>query len=120
MALIQWNANGFYSHLPELQNLLTQTKATYICIQETRCREDQTAKLRGYTTFQKNRNTHLNASGGIAILVNNNSYAEEIPLQTDLEAVAILTYTSQRITICNIYLPPNQPIIITQLQDIIQ
>lgn len=34
--LIQWNANGFYSHLAEIQTIIAQTQADYLCIQEIR------------------------------------------------------------------------------------
>lgn len=33
--LIQWNCNGFYTRLPELQMIISEYKPAYICLQET-------------------------------------------------------------------------------------
>lgn len=120
MALIQWNTNGFYSHLGELKLITAQIQPIFICIQETRFKGNQTGTLKGYTTFHKNRLDAGNASGGVAILAKNNYHAEEITLQTDLEAVAISTFVPQKITICNIYLPPNKPFSLLDMHNLIQ
>lgn len=107
MTLIQWNSNGFYSHLAELQNIIAQTNPEFICLQETRFNRNKITTLKGYTVYQKNREDYRIASGGVAIFTANNIFAEEIPLQTDLEAIAITTYAPTKITICNIYLAPD-------------
>lgn len=117
--ILQWNCNGFYSHLPELQILIARYKPNYICIQETRLKSGNTITLKNYTAFTKNRNTDQIASGGVAILVKETNYAEPIPLNTSLEAVAIKTYIPEETTICSIYLPPNQRLTETELQHLI-
>lgn len=74
--------------------------------------------ISGFTNFRKDRQNDQNASDGVAILVNNNNYANEIQLQTELEAVAITTYAPTKITLCSLYLPPNQFIHPNQLNNL--
>lgn len=89
MALLQWNFNGYYAHLPELRKLIIETQTHYTCLQETRLRPDQIVNLRNFNTFRKDRQN--DASGGVAILVEQSIYAEQINLITDLEVIAIST-----------------------------
>lgn len=116
--IIQWNCNGFYNHLAELQILKQQTNPDYICLQETHLKTDQKAKLNGYTSYNKNRD-HQHASGGVSILIKNCHHYEEIPINTNLEVQVLKVYYPQEIYICNIYLPPNQNINKEVMKDLI-
>lgn len=118
MDIIQWNPNGFYSHIGELQILIAQNNPEIICIQETRFKPNQTATLKNYSAYQKNREDCLAASGGVAIFIKNNRHSHEIPLQTELEAIAIETYLPNKLTICCLYLPPNRQFTFQQLMNL--
>lgn len=121
MAIIQWNMNGFYSHLAELQHIISKIDPLFICIQETRFAKDQIGKLRNYNTYQKNRTDATIASGGVAIFSKNNIACEQLDLNTELEAIAIRTYmyNYKRVTICCLYLPPNVNFTSQQLENLI-
>lgn len=95
--------NGFYSHLAELQHLISKINPLYICIQETRFKSTQTVNLRNHNVYRKDRNNPRNASGGVAIIVQNHLLTDEIPLTTELEAIAVSTHVPNvgKITICN-------------------
>lgn len=107
MTLIQWNSNGFHDHKGELQYLIQNLNPTYIAMQETRLRSHQNAQLNGYTAHRKDRTTHNNANGDVAIFVKNTTHAEPLNIQTNLEAIAISIHIPEKIAILNIYLPPN-------------
>lgn len=115
---IQWNLNGYYAHLGKLQNLISQTSPK--CLQETRLHNHEKLALNDYTTFRKDHYNPNNAGGGIAILVHDTCHATELHLYTNLEAVAITTYIPKKITLCSIYLPPNQKIETHQLKNLIR
>lgn len=117
--VIQWNNNGYFSHLPELQQIIAIHQPNFICIQETRLTPNNNTNLRSYQTYRKDRTNADIASGGVAIFVNNQNYAEELKINTDLEVIAIKTYLPEPLTICNIYLPPNQNIDPTKVQNLI-
>lgn len=65
--------------------------------------------MKNYTSYIKNIRGNTIASGGVAIIVKNDIQSSEILLNTNLEAVAITTHVPNmsKITICNLYLPPN-------------
>lgn len=113
--------NGLLSHLAELQQLIAQLQPYYVCIQESRLLTHQTINLRSYTAFRKDRAAANIASGGVTILCENSIFARKINLITDLEAVAISTIVPnyKKITICNIYLPPNENFTNEQIENII-
>lgn len=122
MAILQWNCNGFYSHLPELQHIISNINPLYIFIQESRLQPHQKCKLSGYKPYRKDRQNSSIASGGVTILAQNQIPANEIKLNTELEAIAISTYVPQmsKITICNVYLPPNKLFTQKQLEELVQ
>lgn len=104
--IVQWNLNGFYRHLPELQILIAKFQPNFICLQETHLTPDKGGNIKGYTAHRKDRLTEQKASGGVAIYTNDTTYAENITLNTEIEAVAIKTFVPEPVTLCNIYLPP--------------
>lgn len=120
--IIQWNCNGFFSHLGELQAIIAKTQPKYVLLQETNLKPNTLAKMNGYTVHRNDRKTNQRASGGVAIFVKNTKHAEPIPLQTNIEAVAIKTYIPDLVTICNIYIPPdhqtNEADLLTLLQQL--
>lgn len=60
-------------------------------LQKTHFRYDTFVKPRNYQGFYKNRSDSSN--GGVAVFITNNVEAEEIPQNTNLEAVAVsVTY----------------------------
>lgn len=103
--IIQWNINGYNNHKEYLQFIISDNNAEIICIQESNLKDQNEIKLRNFTCYNKNRHDCTHASGGVAMLINNNLYSKEIPITTNLEAVACkVLIKNQLITICNIYL----------------
>lgn len=118
--ILQWNCNSFYSRLAELQLLLSKHHSHYVCLQEMNFSPNKRVTVKGYKIFRNDKTTGQKASGGLAILVKNNNYAEEIILQTELEAVAIKTRIPEHLTICNLCLPPGNHISENELVTLIE
>lgn len=87
--LIQWNMNSFNEQSEYMQRLIAREKADIICLQETNLKDNQKIKLKNFTCYNKNRLDCLAASGGVATLVKNHLYSQEIKLNTELEATAV-------------------------------
>ena len=47
------------------------------------------------------------ATGGVALLTSNDFPQNHIPLNTNIEAIAVQIHIRQLITVCSTYLPPN-------------
>jgi hypothetical protein len=82
--IIQWNLNGFYIRLPELQLLVEETQPTVICLQETNLKLNTTRKkhtypkISGYTGIFTSTSPNY-AKHGFCILVKSGISVTEIP-----------------------------------------
>jgi len=117
--IIQWNPNGFYSKIDEIKLLINKFSPISLCIQETNFKNNKPTHLNNYTSCIKNRNHSGRASGGVATFINNQYHSEEIPLISNLEAIAVNITAKSKVTICNIYIPNSQDFNSTDIQNII-
>lgn len=116
--ILQWNCEGYNTHKAELQLIIAKHNPSYICLQETNFKTSSKANLKNYNEHRNDRTTCHRASGGVAILVKNDKHAETIPLNTELEAVAVQTFTPDQLTICCLYIPPNHDLTETEIINI--
>lgn len=87
-----------------------KNKPHIICIQESRLKNNRKSNIQGYNIYRKDRDQRENASGGVAILIKNSNTSTLIPLHTNLEALAVQIDFPGKVTICNIYIPPDYPL----------
>ena len=106
--LVQWNCEGLKQKGDALQEIIREKNPLCICLQETKLPKDADFHIRGYKSFLKNLETEGNAHGGVGIWVKNNKPAHQIPLNTNLQAVAVSLMMGKRVTICSLYLPPGE------------
>lgn len=89
-------------------NVITNNHNPYVlCFQETRFRENYTPISKEYNIFFKNKYDGFNASGGVATFVHKNFKSLPILLNSNFQVVACSVFYPIKLTICNIYLPPN-------------
>jgi len=117
--IIQWNPHRFFSKIDEIKLLINKFSPISICIQETNFNNNKPIHLNNYTSYIKNRNHAGRASGGVATFINKQYHSEEIPLISNLEAIAVNITAKSKITICNIYIPNSQDFNSTDIQNII-
>ena len=117
-SLLQWNSRGFRANKLELDQLICNYDFEVICLQETHTHNRLTMK--GYKVYEHpaSLNTNGGSYAGEAILVKHQTPHSEVPLTTNLRAVAIRATLHKTITICSIYIPPNTPITVHQLIDL--
>ena len=101
--------------------LLKNYNCPILVTQETKLPHEAIFKIKGYKSYLKSLpiNDGEKAHGGVGIFVKNSASSYEIPLNTALQAVAASVKISQRITICSIYLPPDEEISKEAIQNII-
>ena len=119
-SIIQWNINGLHKHNADIHRAKTLIKPIALCFQETNLKLNTTFPIKGYNGFFQNHQTHLRASGGVAIFVNNLIESTEIHIQSPLEVVAVSIRLKTPLCICNIYLPDSTTFKLNDLNDIIQ
>lgn len=106
MAFIQWNCRSFNNQLEEIKLLTRDYKPICLSLQETFFKDSSQPKLNGYTFYRKDDISGDRARGGVALVLSNDFYSEEIAINTTLQAVAARVSLPQPITLCSIYLPP--------------
>lgn len=117
--MLQWNLNGYYAHLEKLQILNSQRNPKIICLQETNYKDDHCHNPKNFEAYFKNRTVGSRASGGVATFISNELTSKEIPLNTDLEAVAVEVHLRKKIHVCNVYIPNSRPLILQEIQQLI-
>lgn len=117
--ILQWNINGFYKHLPELNLILSELHPFVLCLQETHFKS-KPHQLKKFKCYSTNRRQQSIASGGVATYVSDEIDSEQISLNSQLEVVAVKVHAKQEYTVLNIYLPNSQILLLEDLKDLIQ
>lgn len=119
-SIIQWNINGLQKHHTDIHRAKYSIQPIAFCFQETNLRPNDSFTIRGYNGYFKNRQTNRRASGGVAIFVSTLVESTEIPIQSNLEVIAISLHTKNPLCICNIYLPDSSNLLLNDLNNIIR
>lgn len=119
MIILQWNLNGFYSRLENLQYLCKLHNPDLICIQETNFKGKTHGKISGYNCIFKNRSNPEYACGGVAIYSKKSIPIEILKVKTNIEFVAIKINSANPICIGNGYIPNRYPLQEPEMHDII-
>lgn len=107
--IFQRNVRGLLHNLDDIKELLHRYNPKVLCVQETHLKPTHTNFLRQYTIFRKDRDDANASSGGVAIIVDKCVACRSFELRTPLEAVAAQALLFDKlVTICSLYLPPNQ------------
>lgn len=114
--ILQWNCNGIRSQYEDLQLLIKKYEPKIITLQETRTRSPQNFHLNGYETLSSHRPS---GQGGTAIAVKTGIKLKNVQMNSNLEAVAVEVNIPRKMTICSIYLSPNQQINTNELENLI-
>ena len=124
MSIIYWNCRGYRSNFEELKILINYHKdPACICLQETFHGMTLLHLPRGYTLECADpviaHNPGVRQARGVMTLINTAYAYYKINIVTDLEAVAIRINISKPITICNIYITPEERLNRQQLNNLI-
>ena len=115
--VLQWNVNGYIAKLPRLQSLVESLGPKVLALQELKVRASSSIYLQGYTIYKKCR---LGMGGGVCLAVHNSVPSVEIPLNTDLEAVACtLFFKNFNLSICNVYFNAEADVSLASLDNLL-
>ena len=118
--IIQWNCRGLKPNYNELLLLISEFSPEVICLQETFLTKDDKTSLKHYTLHNFINSDTDRASGGTTVAIANRVPHTEIPLNTNLQAVAIRATLHRPITICSLYIPPRSDPKIDDLNDLLE
>ena len=113
---MQWNCKGLRTRAEDLKMLMHDHNPGVICLQETKLGNSIYNPGLNYNMYHKSPRNGDRAHGGVAIIINKSIQHSNIPLNTNLQAVAIRACFDQEITVCSLYLPPRSGFTLNEIQ----
>lgn len=107
MTFLQWNINGFYNKLAELQIIIKENSADIVALQESRLKDNQSPKMNGFSIYNNNFINPARACGGVLLMIKSSIPSEEIIINSSYQVVAATITLDRKISVCSIYLPEN-------------
>ena len=118
--MIQWNCRSLRTNFTDLDILLKEFSPAVVCLQETFQSDNNIVKFRHYTQYFKNSTKQDGTpSGGVAVLARNSVPQSPIITNSTLQAAAVRITLHRPFTICTLYLPPNAPVSLYDLTDLL-
>lgn len=119
MTILQWNLRGYRKRYPDLQKLIEATSPACICLQETMLGNFLPKPPTGYSILKHPTNGDAVPGTGVATLIHNSLPFTKLNINTDFQAIAIRVGLPDLITVCNIYLSPQEDVSSQDIQSLI-
>ncbi|KAG5862883.1 Endonuclease/exonuclease/phosphatase superfamily, partial [Gonioctena quinquepunctata] len=88
-----------------LKTIILERNPFSICLQESHLKPGENFRLRGYNAIRHDVIPDQRARGGVITFIKENIHFNILPIQTQLQVVAITIQYPMEMTICNLYLP---------------
>ena len=102
--IIQWKFRGLKANYEETLLLLKNYKPAALCLQKTHLKETDNVSILNYNAFYTFSANNEIAASGVSIFVNNNAPHSQIPLHSNLQAVAISKTLHRVVILCSTYI----------------
>ena len=112
--ILQWNCRGYFANNEDIRDLTQRFNPTVLSLQELIMGQRTRLYLPGYNS------SYSHGRGGAGLLIRNDIPNSTIQLQTTLQAVAATVYLGKQYTVCSLYLPPQDIVTNTELQQLIE
>ena len=119
MTIIQWNICGYLKKYQDLKQIITDLSPGCVCLQETMLGPRTPIPPAGYSLITNTEQQPIPGQG-LGILVHRTLPFTQIDIRSEIQTLAVRIHYQKLITICNIYLNPNQNITKQSLENIIQ
>ncbi|GFT76626.1 putative RNA-directed DNA polymerase from transposon X-element [Trichonephila clavipes] len=106
-SFISWNCRGLRTRLDDLKSLLSTHKPACVALQETFLKSNMTMRVRGYNCVRRDVDGDTSPTGGVCLFTSNLFPSNVVTLHTSLQAVAVRIHVHSLVTVCCVYLPPN-------------
>ena len=118
--IFQWNCRGIKANRNGLLSLVTNLRPAIISLQETSIKANDDIDVKSYENYNHIHNTGHRASGDVSILFRNDIPQSKININTGLQAIAVKVTFHRTISICTLYILPNDTINKKELSNILQ
>ena len=123
MSIVHWNIRGYRANYEEIKVLIHERSPVCICLQETYHGDTVPFAPTGYTVETADPVVRLvpgeRPPRGVMSLISKEYPYYKINLVTNLETIAIRIHVGKQITLCNIYITPDEIISSQQINNLI-
>ncbi|GFW43772.1 RNA-directed DNA polymerase from mobile element jockey [Trichonephila clavipes] len=106
-SFISWNCRGLRTRLDDLKYIISPYQPACVALQETFLKRTMTMRVRGYNCVRRNLDGNESPTGGVCLFTSNLYPSNIVTLHTSLQDVAVRIHIRSLVTVCFVYLPPN-------------
>ncbi|GFW95663.1 hypothetical protein TNCV_18941 [Trichonephila clavipes] len=106
-SFISWNCRGLRTRLDDLKSIISTHQPACVALQETFLKSTMTMRVRGYNCVRRDVEGDTSPTGGVCLFTSNLFPSNVVTLHTSLQAVAVRIHVHSLVTVCCVYLPPN-------------
>ncbi|GFY31997.1 probable RNA-directed DNA polymerase from transposon X-element [Trichonephila clavipes] len=106
-SFISWNCRGLRTRLTDLKSIISTYQPACVALQETFLKSTMTMQVRGYNCVRRDVDGDTSPTGGVCLFTSNLFPSNVVTLHTSLQAVAVRIHVHSLVTVCCVYLPPN-------------
>ena len=119
--IVQWNCHGYKTRYRDLRTLLQEYQPSCVSLQETMLGDYCPLPPQGYNIEAHSTTPNPVPGSGLALLVKNNVGYQRLHLNSQLKVLAVRAGIKENtpVTICNIYISPQEPLVYQDLLDLV-
>ena len=117
-SIINWNMQSYKTKFNDLKLLIKEQTPACICLQETLLRDNPAYPPSRYNIVQSAKTRDDDHERSVAILTHSSIAYDQVPINSNLQIIAIKIHLKRTYTICTIYLP-HLPISYNDIENII-
>lgn len=120
MKILQWNCRGYRRNYNDLSTLIANHQPACICLQESLLGDTHPRPPKQYTIESHNPANLHHPGNGLVTLIHRDYAINRLNLNTPLQALTTrIQFKHQLITVCNLYIHPNEALSQADLQNLI-
>jgi len=121
MSICHWNCRGYRANFAELKQMINDISPSCICLQETMCQSTHLYPPSQYTSVGTPPDVAVagRPGEGLAILLRTDVPCHTVNINTTLKAMSIRIKLKKLITVCNLYIAPNEAVSRQDLETLI-
>ncbi|GFY05981.1 probable RNA-directed DNA polymerase from transposon X-element [Trichonephila clavipes] len=106
-SFLSWNCRGLRTRLADLKSIISTYKPACVALQETFLKSTMTMHVRGYNCVRRDVDGDASPNGGVCLFTSHLYPSNVVTLHTSLQPVAVRIHVHSLVTVCCVYLPPN-------------
>ncbi|GFW25078.1 RNA-directed DNA polymerase from mobile element jockey [Trichonephila clavipes] len=106
-SFISCNWRGLRTRLDDLKSIISTYQPACVALQETILKSAMTLKVRGYNCVRRDVDGDTSAHGDVCLFTSHLYPSNVVTLHSSLQAVAVRIHIHSLVTVCCVYLSPN-------------